>query len=336
MAVYTQLSREEVQTFLAQYDVGDLEGYKGIASGVENTNYFVDTCTADGEQGRYVLTLFEYLPQETLPFFIDLTDLLAQHQLPVPAAIRDRDGNALKTLKGKPALLQPCLPGADVSLITSSHCAAVGDMLARIHVAGQQDKVQQENQRGIDWLRQQQARMVPLMPRADGQLLQATWKKLEDELFPRAAELPTGLIHGDLFHDNVLFTGYDITGVIDFYNACTDWLLYDLAVTVNDWCNMPRDVEFDPMRLDALLRAYAKVRPFTAAEKELWPLVLQLAATRFWISRLYTFVLPEEGNVCADADDAVRGFKDPDEFRDLLIDRIIASKTLAGKGLQLP
>ncbi len=336
MAVYTQLSREDVHAFLAQYEVGDLSNYKGIESGVENTNYFVDTRTATGEQGRYVLTLFEYLPAETLPFFTDLTDLLASHQLPVPAAIRDREGRALKTLKGKPALLQPCLPGAAVDLITSSHCAAVGDILARIHLAGQQDRITQDNQRGIAWLRRQQERMIPLMPRADGQLLQATWQKLEDELFPRAAELPTGLIHGDLFHDNVLFSDYRITGVIDFYNACTDWLLYDLAVTVNDWCNMPRDVEFDPMRLDALLRAYAKVRPFTAAEKELWPLVLQLAATRFWISRLYTFVLPEEGNVCADADDAVRGFKDPDEFRDLLIDRIIASKTLSGRGLQLP
>ncbi|MGI9275851.1 MAG: homoserine kinase [Endozoicomonas sp.] len=315
MSVYTHLNANDIHGLLSRYDIGDLDSFKGIEGGVENTNYFVTTRT-DEQQRRYVLTLFEYLPAATLPFFIDFTDELSRGGLAVPAPVRDMQGEALHTLKNKPCLLTPCFPGKHPSRLTADHCQQVGHLLAQIHTIGQQSQLHQENQRGTTWLSQQVKRLEKLLPPDEASFMSSQWQQIVKEL-GSFTNLPGGLIHGDLFHDNVLIKNGKITGVIDFYNACHDFLLYDLAVTVNDWCIQP-DLELDPDRLQALITAYAAVRPFTDQEKQAWPLILRLASFRFWISRLITFVHPEQEADSAHQQSLVRNYKDPAEFRDIL------------------
>ena len=318
MSVYTYLHEQDIQQLLELYDIGQLETFTGIDGGVENTNYFIDL-SKNGTRQRYVLTLFEYLPTKALPFFIDLTDELAAGNIPVPAPIRDKFGKALHSLKGKPALIAPCLPGKHIKNVTDEHCEKMGEVLGRIHRIGQQSKLQQKNQRGIHWLNLQQQRLQPLMDKEDAALMTEQWQSIVNSL-AEFNQLPEGLIHGDLFHDNVLFAHHQITGVIDFYNACHDWLIYDVAVTVNDWC-LNQDLTLDPQRCRAFLTAYSQVRPFTDEEKKAWPVILRLAAFRFWISRIITFIHPEETTDDGHAESLKRNFKSPDEFRDILINR---------------
>lgn len=318
MSVYTRLSTPDVCGLLARYDIGELVSYEGIEAGVENTNYFLDV-SREGVQKRYVLTLFEYLPESTLPFFIGFTDELSAGGISVPNPVRDRNGDALHHLKGKPALIVPCFKGEHPSVLTTDLCRQIGETLGRIHRIGQQSELTQENQRGVHWLNKQQQRLQSLLNPKDSQYMAEQWRSISQEL-EQAANLPKGLIHGDLFHDNVLFEDNRITGVIDFYNACHDWLLYDLAVTTNDWC-LNEDLSLDSSRCDALLAAYASVRPFTQEEKRLWPLMLRLAAFRFWVSRIITFIHPDQEVDQAHEQSLLGHFKDPDEFRDILFNR---------------
>ena len=315
MSVYTHLSANDIRGLLSRYDIGDLDSFKGIKGGVENTNYFVTTCAGE-QRWRYVLTLFEYLPAATLPFFIDFTDELSRGGLAVPAPVRDRQGQALHTLQNKSCLLTPCFPGKHPSLLTADHCQQVGQLLAQIHVIGQKSQLHQENQRGRTWLNRQVKRLEKLLPPDEARFMINQWREIVKGL-GSFTDLPGGLIHGDLFHDNVLIDKGKITGVIDFYNACHDTLLYDLAVTVNDWC-IQGDLELAPDRLQALITAYASARPFTEQEKQAWPLILRLASFRFWISRLITFVHPEQEADNAHQQSLVRNFKDPAEFREIL------------------
>ena len=318
MSVYTLLSAQDISELLVQYDIGELVGFKGIEGGVENTNYFIDV-TRNGVQKRYVLTLFEYLPEKTLPFFIGFTDELNEGGVSVPNPVRDVEGDALHHVKGKPALIVPCFKGEHLKTLNPDHCSQIGKTLARIHLIGQNSGLRQENQRGISWLNKQQQRLKPLLAAKDASYMTEQWQSISQEL-EQATNLPKGLIHGDLFHDNVLFAGNQITGVIDFYNACHDWLLYDLAVTANDWC-INKDLSLDPLRCQAMTSAYASLRPFTEEEKQLWPLMLRLGAFRFWISRIITFLHPEEEVDKAHEQSLTGNFKDPDEFRDILFDR---------------
>ena len=318
MSVYTYLHEQDIKQLLELYDIGQLESFTGIDGGVENTNYFIDL-SKEGTRQRYVLTLFEYLPAEALPFFINLTDELAAGNIPVPAPVRDESGQALHTLKGKPALIAPCLPGKHLNDITDEHCEMMGEALANIHCVGQQSSLQQKNQRGVHWLGHQQRRLQPLLEKEDAQLMNEQWQSIAKSL-AKFNELPEGLIHGDLFHDNVLFANHRITGVIDFYNACHDWLIYDVAVTVNDWC-LNQDMTLDHQRCRVFLDAYRQVRPFTTEEKQAWPVILRLASFRFWVSRIITFIHPEETVDNDHAESLKRNFKNPDVFRDILIDR---------------
>ena len=318
MAVYTHLSTQDICELLAQYDIGELVSYEGIEGGVENTNYFLDISKND-IQKRYVLTLFEFLPEKTLPFFIAFTDELNTGGVSVPNPIRDINGGALHHLKGKPALIAPCFEGRHPTELTTELCRQVGKNLARIHLIGQQSSLYQENQRGVSWLSEQQQRLQPLLKPEDAKDMAEQWQSITQGL-EQATNLPRGLIHGDLFHDNVLFENNHITGVIDFYNACHDWLLYDLAVTTNDWC-LNTDLTLDPSRCEALFSAYAAVRPFTDEEKQLWPLMLRLAAFRFWVSRIITFLHPEEEVDQAHEQSLTGNFKDPNEYRDILFNR---------------
>ena len=279
MSVFTPVTRPELETFLAPYGLGRLLDFQGIAAGTENSNFFISL-----EQGEFVLTLVERGPVEDMPFFIELLDVLHEADIPVPYALRDRDGNALRELAGKPALLQPRLSGKHIKAPNPQHCAQVGVLLAQIHLATRARMIPRKTDRGLDWMLDTGAQLLPRLTPAQGRLLQDSL----DEIAAHKAQilaLPKANLHADLFRDNVMFEGTHLTGVIDFYNACSGPMLYDLAITLNDWCSDSQNA-IDVSRAQALLGAYAAVRRFTAAEAELWPVMLRVACVRFWLSRL--------------------------------------------------
>jgi homoserine kinase type II len=279
MSVFTPLARPELETFLAPYGLGHLRDFQGIAAGSENTNYFISL-----EQGEFVLTLVERGPVQEMPFFIELLDVLHQADLPVPYALRTTDGSALRELAGKPALLQPRLAGKHISTPNTQHCAQVGELLGQLHLATRDKVLERKTDRGLDWMLQEGAILISHLEQAPGDLLKAALDEIE-RLKPAIMALPRANLHGDLFRDNALFEGTHLTGVIDFYNACSGPMLYDLAIALNDWCSTAEGL-IDAPRARALLGAYAALRPFTAAEAELWPAMLRVGCVRFWLSRL--------------------------------------------------
>ena len=279
MSVFTPVSRPELETFLAPYQLGRLLDFQGIAAGTENSNFFVSM-----EQGEFVLTLIERGPAEDMPFFIDLLDVLHQADMPVPYALRDRDGHGLRELCGKPALLQPRLNGKHVMAPNNQHCAQVGELQAHIHLATREQILERKTDRGLDWMLESGAELLSHLSEQQQALLQPTLADIAAHKAQILA-LPRANLHADLFRDNVMFEGTHLTGLIDFYNACSGPMLYDIAITVNDWC-LDEAAGINLPRAQALLGAYAALRPFTAAEAELWPLMLRVACVRFWLSRL--------------------------------------------------
>ena len=301
MSVFTKVSHPELVSFLKAYPVGELIGHQGIGEGVENTNYFVDTA-----DGRWVLTLFERLNHDDLPFFLGLMTHLASRGYPSAMPMRTRQGANLTTLNGKPAAMVRRLTGQSVLFPTVSQCQAVGRALGELHLAGLSFEGRAINTRGADWRR---ATAEALMLKTDVE--QRTL--IESELAAQAtldwSALPQGVIHADLFRDNVLFVDERLTGVIDFYYACTDALAYDLAITLNDWCVDP-DGRPNPARWQTMSLAYRSARELTATERKAWPLVLRAAALRFYLSRLYDWTFPREGDVVH--------VKDPAQYRRIL------------------
>jgi homoserine kinase type II len=301
MSVFTKVSHAELQRFLKQFPIGDLIGLQGIGEGVENTNYFVDT-----HDGRWVLTLFERLNYADLPFFLGLMDHIASRGLPGAMPARTKAGDNLTTLNGKPAALVRRLVGQSVLFPTLEQCVQVGRALGDLHVATASYLGHCNNDRGPEW-RETTGR--GLLAHVDA----TTRALIEDELAAQAkldlAALPQGVIHADLFRDNVLFVEDRLTGLIDFYYACNDALLYDLAITLNDWCMEPEGVP-NVARWNALTTAYRSRRGLTDAEIAAWPLVLRAAALRFWLSRLWDWTFPREGDVVH--------VKDPNAYRRIL------------------
>jgi homoserine kinase type II len=305
MSVFTPVTPEQFSAWLQRYGLGTLLEMQGIAAGIENTNYFVTTTG-----GRYVLTLFEKLTPAELPFYLGLMAHLAQHGVPSPAPATDLEGRLFSELNGKPAALISRLQGEAVTAPTPAQCAEVGGILAGMHLAGQSYPGKLANPRGPRWWREAAPKVSPFLDADGAALLRA---ELEFQARHRCADLPRGPVHADLFRDNVLFNGERIGGVIDFYFAGVDCLLFDVAVAVNDWCVHP-DGEIDALRGHALLAAYHAVRPFTPAEREAWPVLLRSAALRFWLSRLYDFYLPRAGELVH--------AHDPEHFRRILKLRI--------------
>ena len=305
MSVYTTVTREDLGAWLTRYDVGPLVEHRGIAAGIENTNYFV---TAGS--GRYVLTLFEKLTPAELPFYLGLMEHLANANLPSARPVRDKKGALFGELNSKPAALVSFLRGKDVEQAALAHCAAVGAMLARIHLAGRSYRTKMENPRGHRWWESIAPELLPFLPKTEAALLESEVRYHAAEKLP---DMPSGAIHADLFRDNVLFEDTAISGVIDFYFACTDRWLYDVAICVNDWC-ITRDGALDSARTEALLKHYATVRAFTSDEAAVWPVMLRAAALRFWVSRLYDFHLPRPGELTH--------AKDPGHFRRILENHI--------------
>lgn len=313
MSVYTKVSFDELAAWLLRYALSPLVDLAPIASGIENTNYFVTT-----EDERLVLTLYERLPAEDLPFYLNLMAHLAQQGIPAPAPVADRSGTYFSVLNNKPASLVTRLDGAPQMSPSAVHCAQIGWTLAHLHVATGTFRGRHSNPRGAAW-RTQAARAVKrfLTP----EQLELLNSELDMQRKMTRRRLPHSAIHGDLFRDNALFVGDRLAGIIDFGFAATDALAYDLAITVNDWC-IDDGAELDPDRVDALLDAYREVRPLTDDECDAWPLLLRLAALRFWLSRLYDLHLPRPGELTH--------AHDPEQFERVLRARV------AHPGLPLP
>lgn len=301
MSVFTTVTPDQLEVWLRNYDIGTLTALEGIAAGIENTNYFVDTTC-----GRYVLTLFEKLTARELPFYLNLMAHLSRHGVPCPAPIAARDGHYLGELNARPASLVTRLAGRDIVNPLPADCAKVGTVLARLHIAGQSYAAHSDNPRGAAWWTAAMPTLLPYLSAGDAALLRS---EIERPAAFDAAALPRGAIHADLFRDNILFHAGEVAGVIDFYFACTGALLYDVAITVNDWCFQP-DSRLDPERTAALLAGYAAVRAFTAGERAAWTALLRLGALRFWVSRLHDFHLPRRGEITH--------AKDPGHFQRLL------------------
>ncbi len=288
MAVFTSVSEAQLSAWLGDYSLGNLIELQAIASGIENTNYFVTTAN-----GRFVLTLFEKLTADELPFYLNLMSHLARHGIPCPAPVANRHNQFLGTLNGKPACIATRLNGKSTTTPDIEQCAAIGAMLAEMHIAGQSFSQIMPNPRGAAWRAATAPQVRPFLDVAQAALL-------ESEVALHAqqdwAQLPQGVIHADLFRDNVLLEDNRVGGLIDFYFACTDALLYDVAITMNDWC-MNADCTLDFARAQTFLRAYHAVRPLQDNEREAWPLMLRVAALRFWLSRLFDKHLPRDGEL---------------------------------------
>ena len=296
MSVYTHLSASEVAAYLSQFSLGDYHSHQGISAGVENTNFFVEAIL-DGTQHKYVLTIFEHHNSAQVENFIKIGRHLADKDVPVPGPIADTSGVYLHALKDKPAILCPCLPGSHPEQLNLQHCIQIGVALARFHLAGKGLEGLEENNRGLQWWPEvgreliQASMVTDLLDTEQQQVLidEVEFQESNTELW---YELPRGLIHGDLFHDNALFErteeGHDELGaILDIYNSCQDAWLFDLAIVANDWCTN-RVGDWQPDFLPALFAGYQSVRELTPLEQQSWGLCLRGASLRFWLSRLVT------------------------------------------------
>ena len=320
MAVYTKVSLKEAKALVRQLDLGDVTALRGIQGGIENTNYFATT-----DSGEFVLTLFERLGFAQLPYYLHLMKHLAQRGIPVPNPVGNKAGNLLHAVKKKPASVVTKLRGKSELAPGVTHCAAVGDMLARMHLAGRDFEMAQPNLRGLAWWNETAPVVMPHLAPAQAQLLQSELA-YQNHIATSStyAALPQSAIHADLFRDNVMFDTVDgvpqLSGFFDFYFAGTDAWLFDIAVCLNDWCvDLPSGAH-DAARCYAFLTAYQAVRPLAAAERQLLPALLRAGALRFWISRLWDFHLPREA--------ALLQAHDPSHFERVLRQRVAHPVTL--------
>jgi homoserine kinase type II len=301
VAVYTDISEDELKSFLTQYDAGELMSYKGIAEGVENSNFLLHTTTAP-----YILTLYEKrVDRNDLPFFLGLMQHLADRGLSCPLPVPRKDGAQLGELAGRPAALISFLEGMWLRKPEARHCRDVGEALARMHLAGEGFEIRRENalsvsgwrplwNKSVDGADEVEAGLTAEIP-AELDFLEAHWPK----------NLPSGVIHADLFPDNVFFLNEKLSGLIDFYFACNDYLVYDLAVCINAWC-FEKDCSFNLTKGMEMIAGYQSVRPLSAVEIEALPLLARGSALRFFLTRLYDWIMTPPG--------AMVTKKDPKEY----------------------
>jgi len=309
MAVFTAVSDSELEPWLQRFDVGHLVALEGIVAGIENTNYRVTT-ERQGEKQRFVLTLFERLDTQQLPFYLELMRHLALAGIPCPNPVPDHEGRILGTLAGKPATLVTWLQGKELTDPSPQACARIGTVLARMHLATQDFPGTQPNLRGLPWWLEVTPQLLPFLPEEQAWLLE---NELAYQVGQNLSSLPRSAVHADLFRNNVLFEGDEVGGVIDFYFAGVDTWLFDLAVTANDWCINLATGAWDHERLKALLSAYQGVRPLDPSEREAWPAAQRAGALRFWISRLYDVHMPRPAQIIVP--------HDPTHFERILISR---------------
>lgn len=310
MAVFTAVSLDDLHQWIKQYPLGQAVGLEGISSGIDNSNFFLNT-----ERGEYVLTIFENLRFDQLPFYVKLMAHLAERGIPVPAPVPNTDGELVVALHGKPAIIVSRLQGSSQLDPRPVHCAEVGRMLARMHLAARDFALHQPNLRGLDWWVETAPAVLPFLNEAEAALLRS--EVAYQSGFAAGAtyaKLARGPVHADLFRNNVMFEGERLSGCFDFYFAGVDTWLYDVAVTVNDWCVDLSTGVLDAARVRALLDAYHEVRPFTADEHAAWQPMLRAGALRFWLSRLYDLHLPRAAELLTP--------HDPTHFERILRERI--------------
>jgi homoserine kinase type II len=310
MAVFTPVGMADLDPWINQFPLGKPISIRGISSGIENSNFFLTT-----EAGEYVLTLFENLNFEQLPFYLNLMRHLAQRAVLVPAPIANLKGEILNSLHGKPAAIVTKLEGSCQMTPAPVHCAAVGAMLAKMHLAAADFPNRQPNLRGLDWWNTAAPAVLPFLSEQRKELL------LAEMQFQQAfastdtyLRLPRGPIHADLFRNNVMFDGEQLTGFFDFYFAGYDTWLFDIAVCINDWCIDLDTGVLDAARVRAVVDAYRQVRPFTEDEQAAWQPLLRAGALRFWLSRLYDLHLPRDAEMLTP--------HDPNHFERILRERI--------------
>ena len=291
MSVYTRVTENDLRTLLAEYSIGELEDFRGISAGITNTNYFVDTTT-----GRWVLTLFEQMDDGSLPFFMQLMDHLAGHGVPGAHPVARNDGGFLSDVRDRPAALVYRLAGASITAPGARHCGSLGGVVAEMHRAVRSFGESQRNPRDLAWIAQARERLVDHLDAETADLLDDEIAYQRDCAHTVYAGLPEAVIHADMFRDNVLFDDERVSGVIDFYYACHDYLLFDLAVICNDWA-FDESGTYVPERWQAFAAAYHRRRALTAGEHAAWPAMLRAAALRFWASRLIDYHFPMDGDV---------------------------------------
>ncbi|MCY3794745.1 MAG: homoserine kinase [Gammaproteobacteria bacterium] len=313
MNAVTRLERADLEAVLDRYDVGDPVDFRPAAHGIENSNYFVRTDT-EGMPREWVLTILEQAPNAGA-VFAPLLDLCFAAGLPVAPVRRSAAGNLQESLRSKPLLLTPRLPGSHPDRPTAAQVRALGAAIAKLHLATRNPSfATPDHPRDEDWLRRTAKAVCGQLTASAVRLLESSLRRVADLLRGEdLAGLPVGIIHGDLFRDNVLFDGDRLTGLLDFHHASRSWLIYDLAVAANDWCSHP-DGQLLEDQANALLAAYHEHRPLTQAEIERFPDFMAYAALAFWLSRLSAAAKAQAG-------EAVR-VKDPDEFQRLISDRL--------------
>jgi len=312
MAVYTQVTFDEASALIERLGIGTLTGLESCRGGIENTNYFADTT-----QGAWVLTLFERLTETELPFYLHVMKHLALHGIPVPDPQADAAGEILHVLKGKPAAVVNRLPGHHHLAPDNAHAACVGRVLARMHQAGADFGLHQPNLRGLPWLAETIPIVVPFLDAERATLIQDELAYQQQVAGSAAhAALPRGVIHADLFRDNVMFEGDTLTGLFDFYFAGVDTFLFDIAVCLNDWCIDLESGRLVDERAAAFVAAYDAVRPLDTTELRLMPALMRAAALRFWTSRLWDLHLPRDASLLT--------AHDPTHFERVLRARIAA------------
>lgn len=315
MSVFTTLNLQEVRIWLRDFAIGEIIELRGIAAGITNTNYFVVT-----QNSRYVLTIFEKNTLNELHYFADLMTFFSQYGVLCPMPIADKNGISLHILKNKPAMMVSCLNGTDILTPSHAQIQQVARALANMHVAGKQFKQPSINQRDEKWRVATAQKVMSILSAADQKLLQS---ELDYQHDLDVRDLPHGVVHGDLFRDNVLFDGDNLGGFIDFYYACDDVLLYDVAIAVNEWClhHTGSDIgSIDDEKRLAFLVAYQAIRPFLPQELKHWLAMLRRAALRFWLSRLHDFYFPQDGELTHT--------KDPNHFKKILQQYIHAAEDL--------
>ena len=286
MAVYTDVAADELAEFLSHYDIGELLSYKGIAEGVENSNFLLHTSA-----GSFILTLYEKrVARDDLPFFLGLMTHLATHGINCPQPLKNKSGEALSTLAGRPAAIINFLEGVWPRKPNAAHCAGVGQALAKMHLAGRDFKMSRANALSVSGWRplfEQAASRADEVQHGLGGFIGAELDYLESNVWPK--DLPSGVIHADLFPDNVFFLGEQVSGIIDFTFACTDMLAYDVAICLNAWC-FESDCSFNVTKARAFLNAYGRERPLSEPEQNALPLLARGAALRFLLTRLVDFL----------------------------------------------
>lgn len=310
MAIYTEITASLLNELLADYDIGELKAHTGIADGIENTTYRIDT-TDGGQERQFILTVFERQHFEDLSYFIEVMRYLGNSPLPCAQPVADKNGIYLKTLQQKPALLTVFLPGTTVTDTNDAQRCEVGRHLALMHRGMEGFSLHRANDRGLDWCMTQLTQLTPIVDQDLAHLLSDELEHQNNCALHDEQSIPNGIIHTDLFRDNVLFDGDTLTGIIDFYYSCNGILLYDLAVVINDWCRKDdHTVDHDSAQL--IVKSYCDTRPLTEKETGMLNDALRLAALRFLVSRLTDLHFPREGHTTH--------IKDPEVFRALLTD----------------